>query len=49
MDNIASSNIAEAEKSAKIKDITSRMSDDEFKKYKEDRVVIHRLAKGLYQ
>ena len=49
VDNIASSNIAEAEKSAKIKDITSRMSDDEFKKYKEDRVVIHRLAKGLYQ
>ncbi|CAB4179272.1 hypothetical protein UFOVP1022_57 [uncultured Caudovirales phage] len=49
VDNIASSNIAETEKSAKIKDITSRMSDDEFKKYKEDRVVIHRLAKGLYQ
>jgi len=49
VDNIASSNIPETEKSAKIKDITSRMSDDEFKKYKEDRVVIHRLAKGLYQ
>lgn len=49
VDNIASSTIPESEKSAKIKDITSRMSDSEFKKYKEDRVVIHRLAKGLYQ
>ena len=49
VDNIASSNIAETEKSAKIKDITSRMSDDEFTQYKKDRVVIHRLAKGLYQ
>jgi hypothetical protein len=49
VDNIASSNMPETEKSAKIKDITSRMSDDEFTQYKKDRVVIHRLSKGLYQ
>jgi hypothetical protein len=49
VDNIASSNIPEAEKGTRIKDITSRMTDAEFKKYKEDRTVIHRLSKGLYQ
>ena len=47
--NIAQSNLPEPEKEAKIKDITSRMSKDEFAKYKEDRLVVHRLAKGLYQ
>ena len=49
VDNIAQSNLPEAQKEAKIKDITSRMSKDEFAKYKDDRQVIHRLAKGLYQ
>ena len=49
VDNIAQSNLPEPEKEAKIKDITSRMSKDEFAKYKEDRLVVHRLAKGLYQ
>ena len=49
VDNIAQSNLTEAQKEAKIKDITSRMSKDEFAKYKDDRQVIHRLAKGLYQ
>ena len=49
VDNIASSNIPEADKGTRIKDITSRMTDAEFKKYKEDRTVIHRLSKGLYQ
>lgn len=49
VDNIAQSNLPEPQKEAKIKDITSRMSKDEFAKYKDDRQVIHRLAKGLYQ
>ena len=49
VDNVAQSNLPEPEKEAKIKDITSRMSKDDFAKYKEDRLVIHRLAKGLYQ
>ena len=49
VDNIAQSNLPEPEKEAKIKDITGRMSKDEFAKYKEDRLVVHRLAKGLYQ
>jgi hypothetical protein len=49
VDDIASSNLPEPEKDVKIKDITGRMSKPEFDKYKEDRVIIHRLAKGLYQ
>ena len=49
VDNIAQSNLPEPEKEAKIKDITGRMSKDDFAKYKEDRLVIHRLAKGMYQ
>jgi hypothetical protein len=49
VDNIAQSNLPEPQKEAKIKDITSRMSKDDFAKYKEDRLVIHRLAKGMYQ
>ena len=49
VDNIAQSNLPEPRKEAKIKDITSRMSKDDFAKYKEDRLVIHRLAKGMYQ
>lgn len=49
VDDIAQSKLPESEKEAKIRDITSRMSKNEFAKYKEDRVIIHRLAKGLYQ
>jgi hypothetical protein len=49
VDNIAQSNLPESQKEAKIKDITGRMSKDDFAKYKEDRLVIHRLAKGMYQ
>ena len=49
VDNIAQSKLPEPEKEAKIKEITGRMSKSEFDKYKEDRQVVHRLAKGLYQ
>ena len=49
VDNIAQSNLPEPQKEAKIKDITGRMSKDDFAKYKEDRLIIHRLAKGMYQ
>jgi hypothetical protein len=49
VDNIASSNAPEKVKQQQIQDITSRMSDEEFAKYKQDRIIIHRLAKGLYQ
>lgn len=47
VDNIASSNLPEAEKTKKIQEITSKITD--YDKYKEDRTIIHRLAKGLYQ
>lgn len=49
VDNIAQSRLPEAEKTAKIGEITGRMSKSEFDRYKEDRQVIHRLAKGMYQ
>lgn len=49
IDEIAESKLPEAEKQAKIDQITGRMSESQFKKYKEDSVIIHRLAKGLYQ
>jgi hypothetical protein len=49
IDSIAESKLPEAEKQAKIDQITGRMSESQFKKYKEDSVIIHRLAKGLYQ
>jgi len=49
VDGIAESKAPEAEKQAKIDQITGRMSESQFKKYKEDAVIIHRLAKGLYQ
>jgi len=49
IDDIAESKLPEAEKQAKIDQITGRMSESQFKKYKEDSVIIHRLAKGLYQ
>lgn len=49
VDDIAQSKLPEVEKTAKIGEITGRMSKSEFDKYKEDRQVIHRLAKGLYQ
>lgn len=49
IDGIAESKLPEAEKQAKIDQITGRMSESQFKKYKEDSIIIHRLAKGLYQ
>lgn len=49
IDDIAQSKLPEAEKQAQIDKITGRMSESEFKKYKENAVIIHRLAKGLYQ
>jgi len=49
IDNIAQSKLPEPEKQAKIDQITGKMSESEFKKYKQDAVTIHRLAKGLYQ
>ena len=49
VDGIAESKMPETEKQAKIDQITGRMSESQFKKYKEDAVIIHRLAKGLYQ
>jgi hypothetical protein len=47
VDNIASSNLPEAEKTKQIQEITSKITN--YDKYKEDRTIIHRLAKGLYQ
>jgi hypothetical protein len=49
IDGIAESKLPETEKQAKIDQITGRMSESQFKKYKEDSVIIHRLSKGLYQ
>jgi len=49
IDNIAQSKMPENEKQAKIDQITGNMSESDFKKYKKDSVIIHRLAKGLYQ
>lgn len=49
VDGIAESKLPEAEKQAKIDQITGRMSESQFKKYREDSIIIHRLAKGLYQ
>lgn len=49
IDDIAQSKLPETEKQAKIDQITGKMSESQFKKYKEDSVIIHRLAKGLYQ
>jgi hypothetical protein len=49
IDDIAQSKLPESEKQAKIDRITGKMSESEFKKYKQDAVTIHRLAKGLYQ
>lgn len=49
IDNIAESKLPETEKQAQIDRITGKMSKSEFDKYKTDAVVIHRLAKGLYQ
>jgi len=49
VDDIASSKLPEAEKTAQIGQITGRMTKPEFEKYKEDRQIINRLSKGLYQ
>jgi len=49
VDDIASSKLPENEKITQIGQITGRMTKPEFEKYKEDRQIINRLAKGLYQ
>jgi hypothetical protein len=49
VDDIALSNMNEDEKRKRIDNITSKMTPKEFDKYKKDREVIHRLAKGAYQ
>lgn len=49
IDDIAESKLPESEKQAKIDQITGKMTESDFKKYKTDSVIIHRLAKGLYQ
>ena len=49
IDDIAQSKLPENEKQAKIDQITGKMSESDFKKYKTDSVIIHRLGKGLYQ
>jgi len=49
IDDIAQSKLPENEKQTKIDQITGKMSESDFKKYKTDSVIIHRLAKGLYQ
>jgi hypothetical protein len=49
VDDIASSKLPESEKTAQIGQITGRMTKPEFEKYKEDRQIINRLSKGLYQ
>ena len=49
VDDIALSKLPEAEKRTRINEITSKMTPKEFDKYKKDREVIHRLAKGAYQ
>lgn len=49
IDNIAQSNLPEAEKQAQIDQITGKMTKNEFDSYRKKSVIIHRLAKGLYQ
>jgi hypothetical protein len=49
VDDIASSKLPENEKVVQIGQITGRMTKPEFEKYKEDRQIINRLSKGLYQ
>lgn len=49
VDDIALSKLPEADKRNRINEITSKMTPKEFDKYKKDREVIHRLAKGAYQ
>jgi hypothetical protein len=49
VDDIALSKLPEADKRTRINEITSKMTPKEFDKYKKDREVIHRLAKGAYQ
>jgi hypothetical protein len=49
IDDIAQSKLPEEQKQAKIDAITGKMSESQFKKFKEDSVIVHRLAKGLYQ
>jgi hypothetical protein len=49
VDDIALSKMPEDEKRKRIDEITSKMTNKEFDKYKKDREIIHRLSKGAYQ
>lgn len=49
VDNIAASNLPEKEKQNRIDNIVNKMTDDQYDKYKKDRVIIHSLVKGVYQ
>jgi hypothetical protein len=49
IDDLAQSKLPENEKQAKIDQITGKMTKDEFDSYRKKSVIIHRLAKGLYQ
>ena len=49
IDNIAESKLPEGEKQARIDQITGRMTEAQFKKLRQDSVILHRLAKGQYQ
>jgi hypothetical protein len=49
VDNITHSNLPENVKQDKVDQITGQMSKQEFKDYKNNREIIHRLSKGLYQ
>jgi hypothetical protein len=49
IDNIAESKLPESEKQARIDQITGRMTEAQFKKLRQDSVILHRLAKGQYQ
>ena len=49
IDDVAQSKLPENEKQAKIDQITGKMTKDEFDSYRKKSVIIHRLAKGLYQ
>jgi hypothetical protein len=49
VDDIALSKMPDSEKQKRIDEITSKMTNREFDKYKKDREIIHRLSKGAYQ
>jgi len=49
MDNIANSNLPDAEKTARIQDLTKNMSPSAYTKFVNDAKTIHRLEQGKYQ